>query len=198
MVSRGFVPSSARIPSPDMSFARLLGDGSIGWQQRGQYAIWTGANAPGKPKFRLLERHKNRIAVIASEDSDPVMHKVASGVAFTIENVMGYWLSFDCDAMWIDVPNDPEQYAILAVGGAEGKPAHAEVDCPCAQCGTQLSQRSFVIAPLRFNSFLDSAEAWVADFNSTPQHRTCPNCGSVHPLTYGLARADVRQPLAGV
>lgn len=197
MVSRGFVPSSTRIPSPDMSFMRLLEDGSVGWQQRGQYAIWTGASAPGNPTFRLLELHKNKIVVIESEDGDPVMHKIASGVPFTIENVMGYWLSFDSDAMWLDLPNNQGQYAMLAVGGAEGKPAHAEVDCPCPNCGTRLSVESFAIPPLRFNLLLDYAEAWVAEFNSTPQRRTCPNCGCVHPLTYGLAHADVRRPFAG-
>lgn len=197
MVSRGFVPSASPIPAPDMSFARLLADATVGWQQRGQYAIWTGANAPGDPKFQFLERHQNRVAVIASKDGGAVMHKVASGTAFTIENVMGYWLSFDCDAIWLDLPNQNGQYAMLAVGGAIGKPAHAEIDCPCPRCGTALGRQSVAIGPRGFDRLLDSAEVWVAEFNGTEQMRKCPHCGGVHPATYGLVRDKSQQPHIG-
>jgi hypothetical protein len=196
MVSRGYVPSDTRIPSPDMSFVRLLEDGATGWQQRGQYAIWTGARALGEPRFRLLERVKGRVAVIEASTAGLVLHKVAAGVAFNIENLMGYWLSTDTDAMWLDLPNARGQYAILAIGGTADKPARAQVDCPCPKCGAALNPRSISIAPLKFNSLLEEADAWVAEFNADPQRRTCPNCGDVHPTTYGLIRGQAHPPLA--
>ncbi|KMZ11523.1 hypothetical protein BHUM_05614 [Candidatus Burkholderia humilis] len=194
MVSRGFVaPAEGAIPSPDMSFVRMLDDTALGWIQRGQYAIWTGANNVEGAKFRLLERRDNRVIVISDVSGALVMHRISSGVSFTIENLFGYWVSFDSDAIiWLDILSSRGQYAILAVGGAEGKPAHANVDCPCPKCGDFLNRQTCEIAPLRFRKFLDFADQWTSNFNRAIRDRTCANCGFAHPII-GLPDRDADQ-----
>jgi hypothetical protein len=180
MVSLGFVAPDKPIPSPDMSFVRMFNDNSVGWQQRGQYAIWTGASA-GETKYRLLERMGNRVARIEHEDGSVVFHKVAAGTAFTVENFTGFWLTFDSDAMWLDTPGPSGRFAVLAVGGAAGKPGHAVLDWTCPHCGTAINPRSLDIGPLGFSSFLRKASALAAEFNLDSQLRTCSHCNTVHP-----------------
>jgi len=181
MVNRGFIPPDKPVPSPDMSFVRMFNDNSVGWQHRGQYAIWTGASAKGGPTYRLLERIGKRVAVIEHKDGSPVFHKVSAGVAFTVENLMGFWLAFDSDAMWLDTPFPSGRYALLAIGGAAGKPGRAVLDWTCPHCGAPIHSRTFEIKPLAFNSFLRQADALAAEFDTNPQLRTCGACGAVHP-----------------
>ncbi len=181
MVNLGFIPTDKPVPAPDMSFARMFNDSSIGWQQRGQYAIWTGAGAEGGPRYRLLERIGNRVARIEYEDGSPVLHKISAGVAFTIENLMGFWVGFDSDAIWLDTACPGGRYAVLAIGGAAGKPGRALVDWTCPHCGAPMHARTFQIPPLAFNSFLRQANALAAEFNADPQLRTCGACAAVHP-----------------
>jgi hypothetical protein len=197
MVTRGFVPQKGKIPSPDMSFVRMLEDTSIGWLQRGQYAMWTGASVQGEPQFRLLERSNNKICVIASDDGGFVMHRIPAKVSFTVENLMGCWFSFDSDAIWIDLPKQQGRYSILAIGGAEGKPSSVEVDCPCPQCGAPLNPSSMTIPPQRFKLVLDFADKWVQQFNSDEKRRACINCDCVHPPTTDRSLSDPTKQVKG-
>jgi hypothetical protein len=189
MVSLGYVPSERTIPSPDMSFVRLFGDLSIGWQLRGQYAFWNGASATERSKYRLLERIGNRVAPIAYPDGRPVFHQIKAGTPFIVLGLTGYWLTFDTDAMWLDTPGGEGQYAVLAVGGAAGKPGSAIIDWTCPGCGSSISRRTFEIAPLSFGRFLDQADAYVAEFNDDAKLRTC-ECGVAHPPAPGLVREE--------
>ncbi|HSV83088.1 MAG TPA: hypothetical protein VLK85_28145 [Ramlibacter sp.] len=159
----------------------MLDDNSVGWQHRGQYAIWTGASAEGTHHC-LLERIGNKVARIAHDDGRPVLHRIAAGVAFTIENFMGYWLTLDSDAMWLDTPGRSGRYALLAVGGAAGKPGGGVVDWTCPRCGSAIRPRALDIAPMGFKSFLSRAETLAAEFDAEPQLRTCGSCGALHPV----------------
>lgn len=197
MVSRGFVPSDKPVPAPDMSFVRLFNDNSVGWQHRGQYAIWTGASAEGGPKYRLLERIGNRVVAIEHQDGGPVLHKIAAGVAFTIENLTGFWLAFDSDAMWLDTPSPTGRYAALAIGGAAGKPGRAVLDWTCPQCCTPIHPRSVEIPPLAFQSFLRQASTMTTEFDADPQLRTCGSCGAIHPLAATLIPNEIQLPQGG-
>ncbi|WP_321794913.1 hypothetical protein [Caballeronia sp. J97] len=170
----------------------MLDDTALGWIQRGQYAIWTGANDLGGAKYRLLERRGNRVIIISAVSGAPVMHRISSGTSFTVENLFGYWVSFDSDAIWLDIPRTRAQYAVLAVGGAEGKPAKAIVDCPCPKCGNSLNSQTFAIPPLGFKKLLDFADDWASNFNGSVRDRTCASCGFVHPII-ALAGLNVEQ-----
>jgi hypothetical protein len=70
----------------------------------------------------LLERIANRVAAIEHANGDPVFHKVAADRPFTIENLLGFWLALDSDAMWLDTPHPGGRYAVLAVGGTPAGP----------------------------------------------------------------------------
>jgi len=182
MVNLGFIPQKETIPAPDMSFVRLFSDARAGWQHRGQFAIWTGVSAAEGPRHRLLERVSNRVAVIEREDGSPVFHKIANGSAFTIENLTGFWLTVDSDAMWVDTPCPTGRYALIAIGGRTGKPSRAVLDWTCPSCGTPINVQTFEIPPLGFTSFLRKAHAATTAFNADPQLRTCPSCHAVHPV----------------
>lgn len=197
MVNLGFIPLEKPIPSPDMSFVRLFNDESIGWQFRGQYAFWTGASADSSKKYKLLERLGNRVARIEHGDGSPVFHKIAAGVPFTIENLMGFWIAFDSDAMWLDVQAPDRQYAVLAAGGTAGKPGGAVVDWTCPKCGSGIARNEIDIPPLAFNKFLIQANAWVEKFNEDPQLRACGNCGGAHPPSYGISQGEAAHVEAG-
>jgi hypothetical protein len=197
VVSRGFVPADKPIPAPDMSFVRLFNDNSVGWQHRGQYAIWTGASAEGGPRYRLLERIGNRVVAIEHQDGSPVLHKIAAGVAFTVENLMGFWLALDSDAMWLDTACSTGRYAALAIGGAAGKPGQAVVDWTCPRCGTPIHPQTFDIPRLAFQSFLRQADATTATFDADLQLRACGGCGSVHPLAATLIPNEIQLPQGG-
>ena len=181
MVNLGFIPQKEPIPAPDMSFMRLFSDGSIGWQHRGQFAIWTGISVGEGPRYRLLERIGNRVAEIERKDGSPVFHKIAHDTPFTIENLTGFWMTVDSDAMWVDTPCPTGRYALIAIGGRTGKPSRAVLDWTCPSCGTSVNARSFEISTNGFPSFLRKAQAAATEFNANPQLRACPSCGAVHP-----------------
>jgi hypothetical protein len=181
MVSLGFVPSDKTIPVPDMSFARLFSDESAGWQHRGQFAIWTGRSSDASHAYRLLERIGDRVVAIAHEDGRPVFHKIARGTPFTVEGLTDYWLSIDSDAMWLDTPRPGGRYAVLTIGGSEGKPSRAVLDWSCPNCGESISPKTIEIPPMGVKVLLRKAEAAVDEFNANPQLRTCASCACVHP-----------------
>ena len=185
-VNRGFIPREKPIPSPELSFFRQLADASIGWQLRGQYAIWMGTSSRDGSKYRLLERRGNRVAPIEYKDGSAVFRNVGAEVAFTIENLMGFWLALDCQPIWLDVASAEGRYAVLAIGGATGKPSRAVVDWTCPRCGSSISPREYSISPHGFTHFLNEAEARAAQFNQSAELRTCGNCSAVHPPTEGL------------
>ena len=115
-----------------------------------------------------------------------MFHKISADRAFTVDNLMGFWLAFDCDALWLDVPAPEGRYAVLAVGGTAGKPGRAIIDWTCPGCGASVSPRPFTIGPHGFNAFLSETDAWAAAFNERRQMRTCGSCAAVHPASYGL------------
>jgi len=183
MVNLGYIPQERKIPAPDLSYMRLFEDGETGWQYRGQYAIWMGhSNDPAK-KHTLLERIGNRVARIEDKQGKTVFHKIGNGMAFSIENLMGFWLSFDTDQLWLDVKDGDHAYAVLSVGGAAGKPGEAVVDWMCPKCGTSIAPASLKIEPLAFSSFLAKVNAWVEKFNTDQSMRICSGCGYAHPAT---------------
>lgn len=190
MVNLGFIPPTKTIPSPDMSFMRLFKDNSIGWQQRGQYAIWMGASAAGSPPYRLLERVGNRVARIEHADGGPVFHKIAAGVPFLVENMAGFWLTFDSDAMWVDTRGPDGRYAVLAVGGSAGKPGQGVVDWTCPKCGSSMNAHTVEIGSNGFKSFLNRANEITAEFNADEGKRTCGHCHAVHPTSFGYTKAE--------
>lgn len=181
MVNLGFIAQQEPIPAPDMSFMRLFSDASIGWQHRGQFAIWTGISAAEGPRYRLLERIGNRVAAIERGDGNPLFHKLANGTPFTIENLTGFWLTVDSDAMWVDTPSPAGRYAVIAIGGRTGKPSRAVLDWTCPSCGTPIHAQTFEIPTNGFPSFLRKAHAAAVEFNANPQLRICPSCNAVHP-----------------
>ncbi len=194
-MNRGYHPSGASVPAPDMSFVRLFGDASLGWQHRGQYAIWTGTSAQ-ESRYRVLERIGQKVACLELADGGPVFHKISRGTPFTIENMMGYWLTLDSDAMWLDTPSEAGRYALLAVGGSAGKPASATVDWTCPSCGSAIGSRELPIATAGFVDMLKVAEAAAAEFDADAQSRRCGACEAVHPPT--KAMRSERQLQGGV
>lgn len=196
MVSLGFVQPDKTIPAPDMSYARLFSDDSIGWQHRGQFAIWTGGSNEGGPAYRLLERVGNRVAAIGHEDGRPVFHKIARGTPFTVEGLTDFWLSVDSDAMWLDTPRPGGRYAVLTIGGSGGKPSRAVLDWTCPSCGGPIHAQTIEVAPMGFKSLLRKAQAAVGEFNANLQLRTCGSCAGVHPPVC-LSDADGAKPTQG-
>lgn len=190
MVMLGFDPSRGRIPGPDMSFARLLSENRSKWEVRGQYAIWTGSRSLDERPYRLLERAGRKVICVERGDRRSIMHRVAADAEFTIENVMGYWLNLDVDSIWIDARTSAAQYCLLIVGGSTGKPDVVNVGWVCPKCGSSIASAPFK-NPLRdFTAFLSAADNLVGKFNAEPGLRACHDCGSAHPLSYGLARDD--------
>ena len=194
-MNRGYHPSGASVPAPDMSFVRLFGDASLGWQHRGQYAIWTGTSAQ-ESRYRLLERIGQKVACMELADGGPVFHKISRGTPFTVENLMAFWLTLDSDAMWLDTPSEAGRYALLAVGGSAGKPAGATVDWTCPSCGSAIGSRTLPIATAGFVDMLKVAEAAAAEFDADAQSRRCGECAAVHPPT--TAMRSERQLQGGI
>lgn len=187
MVTLGYVPPQGRIPSPDMSHARIFAEHRSKWEVRGQYAIWTGSRAPGEARYRLLERLGRKVAPIEWPNGGAVMHRIAADREFMVENLAGYWLRLDVDSIWIEAPSSGGQYCMLIIGGSTGKPDAANVGWVCPKCGSSLAFKAFG-RPLRdFPTFLTSADKWVDEFNSKPEARTCQECGTVHPESQKLA-----------
>lgn len=181
MVNLGFLPTERKIPSPELSFLRLFKDDSVGWQYRGQYAVWTGSSIDRGTPYVLLERFGNRVGAIAYADGSVVLHRIAAGVPFLIQGHMRYWLTFDSDALWLDTPCAEGRYALLAVGGAAGRPGQATLDWTCPRCGGAMHPRALTIRPNAFAAFLEEAEAAAAVFDTDDQARTCEHCAAVHP-----------------
>lgn len=188
MVSLGYVPAERRIPSPDMSFARLFRDSRSTWGVRGQYAIWTGSRSADEDRYHLLECMERGVLRVERGRGGPLMHRVAAETEFTIENLMGYWLKLDVDSIWFDVPTSAGQYCVLLVGGCTDKPSLANVGWICPKCATSIGSKSFE-RPLRdFEFFLNAADKWVEAFNADDDLRICRDCGGTHPPSYGLVR----------
>jgi hypothetical protein len=186
-VTLGYVPPQGRIPTPDMSFARIFAEHRSKWELRGQYAIWTGAREPGEARYRLLERVGRKVARVERPNGGAVMHRVPAGTEFMVENLAGYWLSLDVDSIWIETPSSGGQYCMLIIGGSTGKPDAANVGWVCPKCGSSLAFKAFQ-KPLRdFTTFLSGADKWVDEFNTKSEMRTCQECKTVHPQSQKLA-----------
>jgi hypothetical protein len=193
MVKLGFVQPDKAIPAPDMSYARLFSDESVGWQHRGQFAIWSGASTDENPAYRLLERIGNRVVAIAHEDGRPVFHKIPRGTPFTVEGLTDYWLAIDSDAMWLDTPRPGGRYAVLTIGGSEGKPSKAVLDWSCPSCGESICPQTIEIPPMGIKVLMRKAAAAVDAFNTSPRLRACASCACVHPPV-GLAAPGEVEP----
>jgi hypothetical protein len=193
VISKGFVPQEKPIPHPDMSYVRMFNDNSVGWQFRGQYVFWTGHVTQANKKYKLLERIENRVARIEDKNGETVFHKIAAGTPFTVENLMGYWITFDSDAMWLDVKSSDGQYAALMVGGSTGKPGETTIDWTCRKCGKSIAPKVINIIQAAFNKFLSEANNWVQAFNDDPAMRSCVDCGAEHPLSYGTAQEEYQK-----
>jgi len=192
MVNLGFLPHEKPIPSPDMSFVRMFDDASIGWQYRGQYAIWMGASSEERSWYTLLERVGLKVAPIRYTDGSSVFHTISANTAFIVSNLMGFWIAFDSDAMWLDTPSADGQYAVLTIGGSLGKPGRAVVDWMCPKCGNAINPKSFDILPHALSDFLNQANDWADGFNKDKALRTCVDCGTVHPVVPGMEQSSVK------
>ena len=139
----------------------------------------------------MLERiGRNKIISVERADGGQVMHRIAAETEFAIENLMGYWLKLDVDSIWLDVPSSAGQYCLLIVGGSTDKPDFVNVGWVCPKCGSSVASQRFE-KPLRdFEFFLKATDNLVDKFNAEAALRTCHDCGSSHPPSYGLERDE--------
>lgn len=182
MVSLGRIPTGKPIPGPELSYLRLFQDNTIGWQSKGQYAIWTGASIAGGARYRLLERFGKRVGAIERADGSAVLHRIPAGTSFMVEGLMGYWLALAFDAIWLDTPCPEGRYALLAISGLAGNSKEeAVLDWVCPRCGESISPRTLEIRARAFDAFLKQAEVAAAGFDADLKERTCSHCEAVHP-----------------
>ncbi|MDT2022573.1 hypothetical protein [Methylocella sp. CPCC 101449] len=190
MVNLGYVPSERRIPAPDMSFARLFKQHRSKWEVRGQYAIWTGSRSSDEAKYRLLERLDRNVVRVEQANGRQLMHRITAGTEFTIENLAGYWLTFDVDSIWIDVSSAATQHCVLLVGGSTEAEGNASVGWLCPKCGASVSSKRFQHILRDLPSFLNAADKLVEAFNADAAVRTCEECGITHPPSHGMTQDE--------
>jgi hypothetical protein len=185
------------IPAPELSFVRSMADTDGKWVLHGDYSIWSSAQKPDGPPYRLHEWREDGVVPIPPATSHPILHRIAAGTPFEVAHLFGYWIAVDVDTVWIDAAGDGGQHYALIVGGTQGKPGEASCLWVCPKCATLFARESFAIPRQRLERFLDFAQTRLRAFNADPQRRTCPRCAAVHPASYGfdttLDSAEERQ-----
>lgn len=187
----GTTPESASgIPAPFMSFVRPMAATDGRWELRGEYSIWSGARKADEPFYLLHEWRAPGVLPLRRQSARPLMHRIVAGTPFEVAHLFGFWIAVDVDTVWIDAASPGGgQICSLIVGGTVGKPGEASCAWVCPKCATLFGRESFAVPHQRFERFLDFAQDRVRVFNGDPQRRTCPQCGVIHPVSYGFHTA---------
>jgi len=113
------------------------------------------------------------------------VHVTLAGTPHHTQYLFGYWHINDKDEIIVPLPpteNAPGHLLIVM-----GHPVGNECDrlaWYCRECATLLFMREYVTGTWGFQGFWPWERATVLEFNSDVRHRTCPDCGDVHPLGY--------------
>jgi hypothetical protein len=177
------------VPAPELSFVRSMADTGGQWLLHGEYSIWSGTQEPGAAPYRLHQWHEGGVLPIPPAASRPIMHRIPAGTPFQVAHLFGFWIVVDVDTVWIDAPGADGHHHALIVGGTLGKPGEALCLWVCPKCAAQFSSTPFSVPRQRFERYLEFADGRVRAFNADARLRTCPQCGAVHPPSYGFDAA---------
>lgn len=113
------------------------------------------------------------------------IHVTLAGTPHHTQFMFGYWHINDKDEIIIPLPPTADAPAHLLI--IMGHPSGNETDriaWYCAQCTNLIFMREYVTGTWGFRGFWTWERAVIAEFNSDVKHRTCGECGAVHPLGY--------------
>jgi hypothetical protein len=174
------------LDAPVLSFVRSMTETGGRWELRGEYAIWCGRRDSGTGPWLLHEKRDNGVLALPRDSPRPLLHRIAAGTAFEVAHLFGFWIITDVDTVWVDAVGGDGQCSALIVGGSKDKPGEASCAWVCPKCGALFAVSSFAIPRQRFERFIDYAQDRVRAFNADAARRTCPQCGNVHPISYGF------------
>ncbi|PPK46577.1 hypothetical protein B0G57_102172 [Trinickia symbiotica] len=112
------------------------------------------------------------------------IHVTRAGTPHHAQHVFGYWHINDKDEIIITLPPEGDQPGRLVV--VMGKPTGRETDrfaWYCEKCLTLLFMRECRTGE-DFRKFWGAELAAVREFNASPKHQVCPDCGHKNPLGY--------------
>jgi hypothetical protein len=178
--------TAGALATPVLSFVRSMTETNGRWELRGEYAIWCGRRDPGMEPWLLHEKRDNGVLAVPRDPTRPLLHRVAAGTAFEVAHLFGFWITTDVDTVWVDAAGGDDQCSALIVGGSKDKPGEASCAWVCPKCAALFAVSSFAIPRQRFERFIDYAQDRVRAFNAEATRRTCPQCGNVHPISYGF------------
>lgn len=99
----------------------------------------------------------------------------------------------DTDALLLCAKRDETDYYMLVVGGPSDGLRQASCLFVCPKCAARFGEANFELRG-NYEEFIAFASRRVRAFNAEVALRTCPECGHVHPPTYGFhAEADTAE-----
>lgn len=118
---------------------------------------------------------------------DPLtVHVTASGTPHRTEHAFGYWHINDKDEIILPLPAvspDKPAHLLIIMGRPTGKECD-RIGWYCEQCTSLVFMRELVSGEVGFEHFWPWEHATVAEYNSSVENRTCPECGHVNRHGY--------------
>ncbi|HLH22826.1 MAG TPA: hypothetical protein VK066_09900 [Chloroflexota bacterium] len=114
------------------------------------------------------------------------LHVTAAGTPHHVSHNFGFWHINDMDELYLPIPGDsPAEpgHSIVLMGTPRGD------ECDrfawyCERCLTMLHEYVCHTGAEGFKAFYKAEHEAVAQYNSDPAHRRCPECGTLNPPGY--------------
>jgi hypothetical protein len=158
------------------------------FQKVGHHVVRASRLPPGgRPPGSLQEVIDGRIVNVSRHNTG--IYVTPAGRPHHIRGGTGYWHVNDVDEIVLSVAGLENGYG-LSVLFFDVKAAHRwdKFAWYCLTCHRPLFDAEANTGEGGWDEFLRVEGTAVANFNGDPSHRTCPDCGAIHPLGYRIYR----------
>ena len=154
------------------------------WQEVSRNQIWSARHPAGEAPLTVVELLPE--GAVRLPDRERIFHIIPAGRAHHIEHAFGFWRTCGADALYIKSIYEAGVVYMMTISTAAESYASDTIGWTCQNCGHALRNVEIPTRRLHLRGLLDRSLAAVREFNASPADRTCPACGSVHPLAYGF------------
>jgi hypothetical protein len=178
--------SERRLPVLDDEVPMGDADPDGQWTKAGQNYVWSRFVADGGPKLELFERFNE--GVVRVPVTDRALHVITTGRPYRLSHVYGFWRATGADTLYVRSPAPGGAAYMLVTGTSYDTYTEDRIFWTCPGCARELSTVT-IPKSAGLNGLLAQTARAVKAFNAEPPKRTCPGCGTVHPLAYATQPA---------
>jgi len=154
------------------------------WQEASRYHVWSARHPADAPHYDVVEVLPEGVVRIPGRER--LMHIIPAGRPHRIEHAFGFWRICGADAVYIKSIYDGGFAYLMMVGTGSAEYTADTLRWTCGGCGRVLREVEVPTHRVRLHGLVKRALDEVRAFNADASARTCPDCRTVHPQSYGF------------